>query len=87
MTEHLSAVVAILVKNEADRIAACLDALAAQRDDHNRPIPARTYSAVLVLNNCTDATADIVQSIRGQPPYRVSVIERELPPEMAHAEG
>lgn len=85
MIEQLSAVVAIPVKNEAERIVACLDALAAQRDRRNRPIPAGTYGVALVLNNCTDDTANIVQSIRGRLPYQLWVIQRELAPETAHA--
>ena len=81
---HLSAVVAIPVKDEAERIVACLDALAAQRDGCNRPIPPQTYGVVLVLNNCTDTTADVVRGVRSRLPYRLWVIERELPAAMAH---
>ena len=36
MIAPLTAIVAIPVKDEAERIVACLDALAAQRDDQNR---------------------------------------------------
>lgn len=83
--EHLAAVVAIPVKNEAERVVACLEALAAQRDHRNRPIPADTYGVVLVLNNCTDATAQVVDGVGERLPYPLWVVERELAPARAHA--
>ena len=85
MIKHLSAIVAIPVKNEAERIITCLKALAVQRDRCNRPIPAGTYGVVLVLNNCTDATAQVVDAIQEQLPYPLWVVQRELPPGRAHA--
>jgi GT2 family glycosyltransferase len=54
----LQIVVAIPVKNEEERIGACLNALAAQTRKFDR--------LVLLLNNCTDATFDICNEFRAQ---------------------
>ena len=62
-------VVAIPVKDEANRIGSCLAALSRQS------IP--TNHVVLLLNNCTDDTADIVRALP-HGPHRLHVIECEL---------
>ena len=72
------AVVAIPVRNEAQRIAACLHGLAAQHD-------ARLGHAVLLLNNCTDTTGEVVRALAGRLPFGLSRIQRAYPPAMAHA--
>ncbi|MEH3145913.1 MAG: glycosyltransferase [Methylobacterium frigidaeris] len=69
----LRAVVAIPVRNEAQRIAACLDALADQDGLGGRP-----FGLVLFLNNCTDATAAVVASRLPVPGLDVRVIERDF---------
>jgi glycosyltransferase involved in cell wall biosynthesis len=53
------AVVAIPVRDEATRIGGCLAALSRQS------IPAS--HVVLLLNNCTDGTADIVKELSQGP--------------------
>lgn len=65
-----SAVVAIAVPayDEADRIGRCLDSLAAQND----PGP---IIAIVVANNCSDATAAIARAPRA---IRVDVIEHSF---------
>ncbi|MGI4747798.1 MAG: glycosyltransferase [Janthinobacterium lividum] len=71
-------VAAIPVRDEEDRIADCLRALAAQQDaclDH----------VVLLLNNCTDRSATIVRAIAPALPFGVTCAERSYPPGMAHA--
>ena len=60
------AVVAIPVHNEAAVIETCLLSLAGQR-------PAGSFSVVVLLNNCTDATADIVTSLARTLPYPLHV--------------
>ncbi|MFZ1431667.1 MAG: glycosyltransferase [Geminicoccaceae bacterium] len=85
MNERFAAVVAIPVRDEAERIGVCLDALAAQRDDDGRSLQPGSFEVVLLLNNCTDDTARAVQRLRARLPFRLSVIERELPAAMAHA--
>ena len=85
MIAPLTAIVAIPVKDEAERIVACLDALAAQRDDQNRLLPPETYGVMLVLNNCSDGTAGVVRQVQERLPYCLWIIERDLPPHMANA--
>lgn len=63
------AVIAIPVRNEAERIAACLRAIDAQTG-----IPPGSLGVVLFLNNCTDATEAIVTDLvpRMSMPVRVT---------------
>lgn len=68
----LSCVVAIPVRNEAERIGACLEALAAQRS-----IVASRLGVVLFLNNCSDNTTHVVAALRSSLRIGVRVIERE----------
>ncbi|MCE2574155.1 glycosyltransferase family 2 protein [Komagataeibacter sp. FNDCR2] len=70
-------VVAIPVRNEAERINTCLSALASQRE-------ARLTHAVLLLNNCTDNTPCCVRDYAARLPFAVSVIARTYPPSIAH---
>lgn len=67
----LRCVVAIPVRNEAERIGACLEALAAQQD-----IGASGLGVVLFLNNCTDATAHVVAALQPTLGIPVRMIER-----------
>jgi Glycosyl transferase family 2 len=71
-------VVAIPVRDEEDRIAACLHALAAQTGrgiDH----------VVLLLNNCTDATAARVADLAPSLPFGLTVAHRTFPADVAHS--
>jgi hypothetical protein len=71
-------IVAVPVRNEAERIGDCLRALALQDGP--------TQHAVLaLLNNCTDDTAAIIRSLRPSLPCPVHVIEQDFPPEQANA--
>ena len=85
MPERLAAIVAIPVRDEAERIPACLNALAMQRNGYGQPLRADTFGVVLMLNNCADDTADIVRQMRDRLPFCVWVVERQLPAMMAHA--
>ncbi|MET0532331.1 MAG: glycosyltransferase [Microvirga sp.] len=87
MSGHPSVVVAIPVKNEANCIAACLQALSAQCDESGGPMPRDRFGVVLALNNCSDGTAEIVRSIQDSLPFTMWLLERDLAPEMAHAGG
>lgn len=69
----LKCVVAIPVRNEAERIGACLEALAHQQD-----LGAWGLGIVLFLNNCTDGTADAVAALRPSLPMPMRVIERDF---------
>lgn len=74
----LRCVVAIPARDEAALIARCLNALAEQ----NTRTP---FAVVLFLNNCTDATADVVRGMADALPYPLYVHEAQLPPELSDA--
>lgn len=63
-------IVAIPVCNEEERIGACLAALEAQSG-----LQPGTFGILLLLNNCTDRTADIIAAVIA-PTWPVRVIER-----------
>ncbi|MBE7728891.1 glycosyltransferase family 2 protein [Komagataeibacter sp. FXV3] len=71
-------VVAIPVRNEAQRIDPCLRALAAQHG-------ACLSHVVLLLNNCTDDTCGVVRALAPSLPFGVVVVPRTYPPPIAHA--
>ncbi|KAB1070240.1 glycosyltransferase [Methylobacterium planeticum] len=67
----MRAVVGIPVRNEAERIEACLLALQAQQT-----APDQAFGVVLFLNNCTDATAAVVARLRPRLTFPLRVVER-----------
>jgi len=71
-------IVGVPVRNEADGIIACLQALAGQEG-------ASIDRVVLLLNNCTDGTAGRVRSFQAASPLDVDLHECTLPPHEAHA--
>ena len=70
--------VAIPARDEADRIAACLEALDAQAG-------ARLDAIVLLVNNTTDGTASVARGVRLHKRTTLHVVERALPPSQATA--
>lgn len=70
-------VVAIPVRNEAERIGPCLSALNAQI------MPPDVV--VLLLNNCTDGTLAVARSLAPRLRFRLDIVRRTLPPEQATA--
>ena len=70
-------IVAIPAKNEADRIGCCLLALAGQTW--------RPDAVLLLLNDCTDGTATIVQVLSAVMPFRLAVNSHILPLALANA--
>ena len=79
----LAAVIAIPVKDEEERIGPCLRALA--RAARKACGAVQVHDVVLLLNNCRDATADVIRQLSPRLPFPVSVIEVQLPSEHAHA--
>ena len=73
-------VVAVPVKDEAERIGLCLEALALQED-----VDFSEIAVVLLLNNCTDGTADQVREIAPLAPFRLEMHSVELPAGYANA--
>jgi hypothetical protein len=73
-------VVAIPVKNEEERIGLCLEALALQEN-----VDFGDVAVVLLLNNCTDGTAEQVREIAPLLPFRVELHSVELEGSYANA--
>ena len=71
--DAVETVIAIPVRNEAERVAACLAAIDAQTG--LRP---GSLGIVLFLNNCSDGTAGIVEAQRARMSVPVRVIEVEF---------
>jgi glycosyltransferase involved in cell wall biosynthesis len=70
-------IVAIPVRNEAERIGPCLAALNTQIH--------RPDGAVVLLNNCTDSTERIARRLAPDLGFRLEVVRRDLPPIEANA--
>ncbi|MBX9931861.1 MAG: glycosyltransferase [Methylobacterium sp.] len=64
---------AIPVRNEAERIAACLNAIEAQAG-----LKPGSLGVVLFLNNCTDGTGEIVAELRARMSIPVKVTELQF---------
>ena len=75
---HRQLAVAIPVRNEADHIGACLEALDGQ-------IGVALDHIVLLVNNSSDGTAAIAHAMRPRLTARLHVIERTFPSECANA--
>ena len=78
-------VVAIPVKDEEDRLPACLRALAQQRDQLGRPIPPELVRIVIFAKNCTDQSASLARRLGESSLLDVRVVEAQLPRAAAHA--
>lgn len=78
-------IVAIPAKNEAERIVACLAALALQRDGTGRPLPAGVFSVLVYANDCTDETAAEVRRCDALSPHRIEVVCGQAPPGQGNA--
>lgn len=78
-------VVAIPVKDEAERLPACLSALARQRDGFGRPIPPRLVRILVFANNCADESASLARKLAGGLSLNVRVVEARLARAAAHA--
>jgi GT2 family glycosyltransferase len=69
--------VAIPVRDEAERIGSCLTAL-----NRQTRVP---DAVVLMLNNCTDQTETIARAMVPDLRFRLDLISRNLPPPLANA--
>jgi cellulose synthase/poly-beta-1,6-N-acetylglucosamine synthase-like glycosyltransferase len=78
-------VVAIPVRDEEERLPACLQSLALQRDRLGRSIPPTLVRIVVFTNNCTDQSASLARKLGGALSLDVRVVEARLPPSSAHA--
>jgi hypothetical protein len=78
-------VVAIPVRDEEERLPACLRALARQHDRLGRSIPPSLVRIVVFANNCTDQSASLARKLGWGLSLDVRVVEARLPPAVAHA--
>ena len=75
------AVVCVPARNEARRIGTLLASLAAQ----TVATVARPLKVVIVSNNSTDATADVVRGFAHEARLNIRLLDIALPPDRAHA--
>ena len=80
-----SFVVAIPVRDEEERLPACLRALAQQRDQLGQPIPPPQIRIALFANNCADQSANLARSLGACWALDVRVVEASLALTDAHA--
>jgi hypothetical protein len=78
-------VIAIPVRDEEERLPACLRALAQQHNQLGRPIPPALVRIVVFANNCTDQSASLARKVGGGLSLDIRVVEARLPPAAAHA--
>ena len=78
-------VVAIPVRDEEERLPACLRALAQQRNRLGQSIPPTLVRVVVFANNCADQSADLARKLGGGLSLDVRVVEARLPFSSAHA--
>lgn len=77
--------VIIPAKDESANLPSTLAALAAQTDLHGQPLPAASFEVIVLANNCTDATADVVRQQAARFPHLVlHASELCLPAARAH---
>ena len=80
-------VVAIPVKDEAERLPACLRALAKQRDATKHRLALGSFGVLIFANNCRDESAALASSMVAGLPFVARIVERRLPAASAHAGG
>ena len=83
--EQFLAIVVVPAKNEAERIFACLAALANQRDSFGAPLPAGMFEILVYANNCSDATVKVARACAAISPQPIKVVCEDLPPERSNA--
>ncbi len=84
---HADCRTAVIVpaRNEEHSLPATLDALRLQVTPDGAPLPFGSYEVLLLLNNCTDASADAARRYAEQhSTFRLHIVEISLPPDQAH---
>ena len=77
-------IVTIPAKDEAEFIEETLDALRVQYDINHCRLPHDAYEVIVLANNCSDDTADVIRRYgRRHPTFRLHVEERQLPKTIA----
>ena len=70
--------VAIPVRDEEERLPACLRALARQRDRLGQPIPPTLVRIVVFANNCSDQSASLARKLGECLSLDIRVVEAPL---------
>lgn len=78
-------VIAIPVKDEEERLPACLDALARQKERFGRPMAPNCVRIIVFANNCSDDSAALARSLAKRLRLDVRVVEASLAPARANA--
>jgi glycosyltransferase involved in cell wall biosynthesis len=73
-------VIAIPVKDEEERLPGCLQSLATQEN-----VDFADVAVVLLLNNCTDGTAEVVRALAPSLPFATHMLEATLTGGQANA--
>jgi hypothetical protein len=80
MDSFCLACVIIPVRNEEERVGNALKALASQVDLAGSPLDPGTFEILVLLNNCSDQSSDIVRDFaRTHPALRLHAVEKHLP--------
>ena len=81
----LEIVVIVPVKDEARRLPATLRSLAGQRGLDGKPLDPARFEIIVLANNCSDASAEVVRRIAARrPALRLHVAEARFPADVAH---
>ena len=80
-------IVAIPTKDEAERLPACLNALAEQRDSSGRSLVPGAFGVAIFANNCSDGSAEVARSMALRLPFTIRIFDASLLPHFAHAGG
>jgi len=79
------AIVVVPARNEEAGLEATLDALRLQVGLDGRPLDWDSYEVLLLLNNCTDRSAEVAEKYAAHyGGFRLHVMECDLPTEEAH---
>lgn len=77
--------VIVPVRNEAELLKNCLNALANQVDLEGRVLDFKRYEVILLANNCIDDSVAIARCFsRQNPEFKLHIIELVLPPTQAY---
>lgn len=81
----MSSCVVVPVRDEDKRLGSLIGALAGQRDLQGAPLLSASYEVLLLLNNCTDRSAEVARKMQYEhPALHLSVIEISFAPQEAH---
>lgn len=79
------AIVIVPAKDEEETLERMLEALRLQRDGNDRPLDPRSYEVILLLNNCSDRSAEIAERYhRRFADFPLHVVCRTIPAHLAY---